>query len=241
MAEIRIKKRRSPIWPWLVGILIVLGALWFMLEFFLTEHGIRFETSIDERYRIEERYREGYENYPTYTKRIDDFIALINDKSFIEEDVDEERAREGMQLLSEALDEVIEEQDIKNQEIIADKHVLSEQVNGNVNHHNEDLTPDSDINRDINRSFYTAANLFAGIQQEQYPELGGVVAEVQESAMAIEPSEEIREQGEKVKDFLIKSGHALQSIRDQIHEEEHTHGEVRQTIPDEVKLINQIK
>jgi hypothetical protein len=225
MAEIRIKKKSSPVWPWIIGILIILAAVWFILEFVLTEEGIRF----GEKYRIEERYVEpNGDNYPTHTKRIDDFIAMINDKSFIEESVDEEKAKDGMQLLSEALNEVIEEQDIQSQEIIADKHVLSEQVNNNNELNNKEGTGSSG---DINRSFYTAANLITGIQQEQYPELAGVAAEVQESAMAIEPSEDISEQGELVKDFLIKSGYALQSMRESIY------GNV-QEIP-EVRLINQ--
>jgi hypothetical protein len=226
MAEIRIKKKSSPVWPWIIGILIILAAVWFILEFVLTEEGIRF----GEKYRIEERYVEpNGDNYPTHTKRIDDFIAMINDRSFIEESVDEEKAKDGMQLLSEALNEVVEEQDIQSQEIIADKHVLSEQVNNNELNNKEGIGSSGDINR----SFYTAANLITGIQQEQYPELAGVAAEVQESAMAIEPSEDISEQGELVKDFLIKSGYALQYMRESIY------GKVHQEIPEEVRLINQ--
>jgi hypothetical protein len=215
MAEIRIKKKRSPIWPWLVGILIVLAAVWLMLEFVLTEQGIRFETKIKEKFHIEENNRRSEGNgYQTHTKRIDDFIALVNDETFIEEHIDADKAREGMQLLAEALDEVIDEHGISNQEIIADNHVLSEQVNGSGQDQNEGPAVNE---TDLNRSFYTAANLIEGIQQEKFPEIYTIVADVKESAMAIEPYKNISEQSEQVKDFLIRSGHALQSMRESIY------------------------
>ena len=35
MAEIRVEpKRKAPIWPWIIGILILLGLIWLLVEAF---------------------------------------------------------------------------------------------------------------------------------------------------------------------------------------------------------------
>jgi hypothetical protein len=226
MAEIRIKKKSAPIWPWIIGLLILMAALWFFVEFALTEEGIRFESRMDEN-----RQYQFEEVYPTHTQRIDQFIAMVNDDTFLEENVDEEKAKEGMQLLSDALEELIIERNIQNQEIIADQNALNRQVNGNT------LSPNE--SGDINSSFYTAANLIEGIQQDQFPGMEHETSELKESALSIRPSQDLEGQDEQVKDFFVKSGQTLQMMRDGIYEEEQI-PEVEQQFSEEVKLIKQI-
>lgn len=48
MAEIRVEpKRKAPIWPWIIGILILLGLIWLLLEAFNKDDELERET--DER------------------------------------------------------------------------------------------------------------------------------------------------------------------------------------------------
>lgn len=48
MAEIRVEpKRKAPIWPWIIGILILLGLIWLLVE--------AFDRDDDYEDRIEER------------------------------------------------------------------------------------------------------------------------------------------------------------------------------------------
>lgn len=38
MAEIKVeKKNKAPIWPWIIGILVLLGIIWFLVEAFEEE------------------------------------------------------------------------------------------------------------------------------------------------------------------------------------------------------------
>ena len=38
MAEIKVeRKKKAPIWPWIIGILILLGIIWFLVEAFEEE------------------------------------------------------------------------------------------------------------------------------------------------------------------------------------------------------------
>ena len=51
MAEIRVEpKRKAPIWPWIIGILILLGLIWLLLEAFNKDDELERETEeqIDE-------------------------------------------------------------------------------------------------------------------------------------------------------------------------------------------------
>ena len=35
MAEIKVEKKdKAPIWPWIIGILVLLGLIWFLVEAF---------------------------------------------------------------------------------------------------------------------------------------------------------------------------------------------------------------
>lgn len=35
MAEIKVeKKNKAPVWPWIIGILVLLGLIWFLVEAF---------------------------------------------------------------------------------------------------------------------------------------------------------------------------------------------------------------
>lgn len=44
MAEIKVeKKNKAPIWPWIVGILVLLGLIWFLVEAFEEEEEIEYE------------------------------------------------------------------------------------------------------------------------------------------------------------------------------------------------------
>ncbi len=45
MAEIRVEpKRKAPIWPWIIGILILLGLIWLLLEAFNKDDELERET-----------------------------------------------------------------------------------------------------------------------------------------------------------------------------------------------------
>lgn len=226
MAEIRIKKKSGPVWPWIIVLLFVAAAVWFVMEFIFTEGGFNFESRFKSKSNdsyLNDQHPEGQLEM-TATERLDDFIAMVNDEMFIEENVDEEKARNGMQMLSGALAEVIEKQDIRDQEIIADNYVLSQQVNGSA-------SSPSIADDNISNSFFTAANLIKNIQEVEFPELEKEAMEVQESAQAIMPSEAISDQGEQVKDFLIKTGNALESMRDGIYQKAYHH------LPEETRLI----
>lgn len=49
MAEIKVeRKNKTPIWPWIIGILVLLGIIWFLVEDFEEEEPEYEEAEIEE-------------------------------------------------------------------------------------------------------------------------------------------------------------------------------------------------
>lgn len=49
MAEIKVeRKNKAPIWPWIIGILVLLGIIWFLIEAFEEEEPEYEEVEIEE-------------------------------------------------------------------------------------------------------------------------------------------------------------------------------------------------
>lgn len=49
MAEIKVeRKNKTPIWPWIIGILVLLGIIWFLVEAFEEEEPEYEEAEIEE-------------------------------------------------------------------------------------------------------------------------------------------------------------------------------------------------
>lgn len=49
MAEIKVeRKNKAPIWPWIIGILVLLGIIWFLIEAFEEEEPVYEEAEIEE-------------------------------------------------------------------------------------------------------------------------------------------------------------------------------------------------
>ena len=49
MAEIKVeKKNKSSIWPWIIGIIVLLGIIWFLIEAFGEEEPALEEVEVEE-------------------------------------------------------------------------------------------------------------------------------------------------------------------------------------------------
>lgn len=49
MAEIKVEKKdKAPIWPWIIGILLLLGIIWFLVEAFEEEEPMYEEVEVEE-------------------------------------------------------------------------------------------------------------------------------------------------------------------------------------------------
>ncbi len=49
MAEIKVeRKNKAPIWPWIIGILVLLAIIWFLIEAFEDEEPVYEEAEVEE-------------------------------------------------------------------------------------------------------------------------------------------------------------------------------------------------
>lgn len=221
MAEIRLKKRKKKVWPWMMVMLIVAAIAWLVVEvselkFDRTAIGASVE-EWKEKWGMQKGSMDEDASSKDKEKGIDEFIAFVNDSAFMYDALDEEKVKEGLRYLSDALNEVISEKKIDNEAILADRKALIEQLNAEVSEDNPmALQPGPG---DIQRSFFTAANLILLIQQAGFPELAAEAEDVQRSAANIHPEMDLYAQNQYVKDFFMKTGYALQSIRETLYGE----------------------
>ena len=150
----------------------------------------------------------------THTNSIDEFIALINDEVFITEKLDHGTALLGLEKLSDAIDELVNGQDIEDEKITSQQQQLSKQLSAETE---KESLVDNDISLNT-QSLYTAAELLEEIQQKEFPELSQDVSLMRQNLSGINLSDPY-ENEVKVKDFLIQSGQLLQLMRDEIYEE----------------------
>ncbi len=55
MAEIKVeRKKQTPIWPWIIGIILLLGLIWFLVEAFSEDSEIEDEYRENEYQEVED-------------------------------------------------------------------------------------------------------------------------------------------------------------------------------------------
>lgn len=209
MAEIRIKKKSVAVWPWILTLLMLSFIAWFIIEFVWKSNSLFSDINNNDVYE----YSMG-ESDITHTNSIDEYIALINDEVFISEKLDDGKALVGMDKLSDAIDELVKEQDIEDEKISSHQQKLSKQLDL------DDKTVGfANSDKELNtHSLYTAADLLEEIQLREFPELTQEVSLIRQNLSGINLSEPFNHE-EKVKEFLIHSGQLLQLMRDEIYEE----------------------
>ncbi len=209
MAEIRIKKKSVAVWPWILTLLMLGLIAWFIIEFVWKNNSLFSDINNNDVYE----YSMG-ESDITHTNSIDEFIALINDEVFITEKLDHGTALLGLEKLSDAIDELVNGQDIEDEKITSQQQQLSKQLSAETK---KESLVDNDVSLNT-QSLYTAAELLEEIQQKEFPELSQDVSLMRQNLSGINLSDPY-ENEVKVKDFLIHSGQLLQLMRDEIYEE----------------------
>lgn len=227
MADINIQKKdNKPVWPWVLGVLVVLGlAVWLYSDAPETGAGDRLATQT----RIEAERAEGTENNlagsdagrgmspeeeaeagagsSAMVGPVADFVAFVKENdSRGEMGLDHEYTSNGLRKLGDALNSLV------------DSHQANMDINQMRNKFNQkadQLQNDPQALKHANiisEAFTSAADVIGRLQQQYYPELSNQASEVRQAAQAIDPQEQTLNQRTKVKSFFDKSSDALEAM-----------------------------
>jgi len=201
MAEIRIQEKKRPIWPWILGLILIGFIAWIVIENMNNfKHGDTVEpidTSKSD--TTSDLYRENQGS-----DKIVQFGNFVRNSDTIKT-IEIAYVKEGLKHLSGAVKEVILESNITDSNITAHSDSL------------ESLTyilRDEEIlqTNNVRTVFVSAAQIIDSIDGYNSPETGIDSKDLIKIAKSIDERKSIREQGTKVKRFFSNASEILSSI-----------------------------
>ncbi len=208
MAEIKIEKRsKKPIWPWIVGLLLLVGAIWVIGEVADSPENelAEEEMHLAPEARPGDDISDISEAAPSTTRTvaIDDFLAYVDDDKVEDQlGTDHQATSDAFMKLSAALREIANGQ---FEQEIGQIEQRAEQLQGN---------PESLKHADIvSSAFTTAASVLEQIQSNQFPDAEGDVREVMEKSKQINEDQQMTNQKDNIEDFFDEAADAIETMK----------------------------
>lgn len=209
MADIDIEKkeRNKPVWPWILGVLLLIGVIWAAVEMGDNEQEMQEVAVVEEQYEEEPIVTDPQANI-IEEEEPEDFVAYVEEEEIKRQmGVDHEVTGSALLKLSEAIREVAWDDDRYSQQI--------NELEQTANEIQSD--PQSLQHADkLSNAFSVASNVLQEIQQNRFPEMQSEVEEVKQSAAKLEGSEQLLNQKEEVKAFFEKTAEAVESMREEM-------------------------
>ncbi|MBA3901528.1 MAG: hypothetical protein H0X62_15220 [Bacteroidetes bacterium] len=195
MAEIDIQKKKKPIWPWILGILVIIAAIVLLGR----------EETRDEVGETVAPITNGEAEVP---EEISEYVAYIRQTEPTEEmGIHHEYTAEGLRKLASALDALVSETDTDDVEI-SDKRGRIEEA---ANYIQQD--PYAGTHADtIKAAFVVASQVILALQRQNFPDLSNEAQNLHSTAQDIDAQTLTLEQQEGVKEFFEESASTLDAM-----------------------------
>lgn len=214
MAEIIVEpdkknNNNNPIWPWILGLLLLVGVIWAAVELLGDDEPEREMAAVETPVIIEEE-RVVNEDVAYYGP-VQEYVNFVQSDASNNPDMglDHEYTSEGIQKLKTALVAIADEQAAGDVNIEQKKETLNQAAD------NIQTDPMSTEHANsIKSAFTAAADLMDALQERSFPNLNNDVQEVQDAANSIETGTQTLNQKDQVKEFFKESSEALQAMAD---------------------------
>ena len=203
MADINIEKKNKPVWPWIIGVLAIVGILWWAVD--STENlgtegtvvnpivpgvGVSSDADLFEEASSLRRTESAYVSY----------IRDYDNRDKIGDDP--EVTGEALIKLSAALRDLVNEDNLK-----AELDKIEE--DGKEIMENHELMDNADK---LSAAFASTADIMARIQQLDYPQAENEVNEVRVAAQQVNTDEDLFAQRTEVTSFFNEAAEAIQKM-----------------------------
>ncbi len=207
MAEIHIQKKKKPVWPWILGAIVMAAiVIWAITG---TDNDNRQDQTIANQ-PVQEQQTETYTDQQDQQRvdAVDDFVTFVQEGNAREEmDIDHKYTSEGIRLLAVALSDMADQLGADDLNIQQKKDELKLKAD------RIQKDPNSTQHADTIRSaFKISAELMDEIQKENFPNLENQVSNVKETAENVDPNTQTLNQKENVKAFFSSSAQALSEM-----------------------------
>lgn len=202
MAEIEIQRKKPPIWPWILGALVLVALLWFLVD----QTGQR-EPDQDTVANIT-GIEPAAEPTGPMLNEVQQFVTFVRENQPTEEmGLNHEYTSTGIRNLADALNAIAKQTDNHNDQI-EQKHEELLQMADQIQKDPES-TQHANVIRD---AFTTSADLMEQLQRNLYPHLNDQVAEVRQAAQSVDPGNLTLDQKIDVKQFFERASDAVQAM-----------------------------
>ena len=201
MADINIeKKKNKPIWPWILGLLLLAGIIWAIA-------GIDSEPEAEVA-AVEEPYSEELVTTEPQSNNLVGFVAYVENKEIKEKmGLDHQVTSEALMRLASSLSDISENDNQFSNKIEEIRQVARQiqQDPQSLQHANH-----------AHKAFSSAAEVMGEIQENRFPDAESEVNEVQEAANKLNNSEPLLNQKEAVNTFFEKAADAIEGMKEEV-------------------------
>lgn len=205
MAEINIEKKKNkrPMWPWIIGLLLLGGIIWAIAEI---DTGREEIAAVEEPYTEEPIVTEPQANI-IEEETPEDFVAYVEERAIKDQmGVDHAVTSSALVKLSHAI-----------RDLARDDESYSRQINELEQAANQiESNPQSLQHADrLSDAFSQASNLLQQMQQNRFPEMQSEVEEVKQAATEVKGDQPMLNQKREVKTFFEKAADAVEKMREE--------------------------
>ncbi len=200
MAEIKIQRRQRSPWPWIIGLIILAGFIWFMLTYVYMTDGNEGEVLVGDSTYTSDRYETPVDT----ANEVKDFIEYTQDTT---RNLSPKRYTEqGLIKLQSALSYVADRTDSTRTRLTEEIDSLDRTIV------KIDTTSRSFLSQ-VKPAFSTAVNAIESIESSDSsaPRLGQ--SDLKRIESGIDTSKSVESQIGKIKEFFAEAGNALQQVK----------------------------
>lgn len=209
MADINIERKsnKKPIWPWILGLLLLIGVIWVLAEVMDNEPEREEMALAEERYEEEPLATDPQANpVEENNPQAESFVVYVHENlrmGTIGEDP--EVIREGLMRLSAAIGQ------------FSQHNTAHEQQIEEIRQQAQQIELDSGSQQDaqvVKSATSTAALVLKQIQLNQFPEAAAEATNLQEQARAIDATKQLSEQKGEVEAYFEKAADVIEMMQD---------------------------
>lgn len=203
MAEIHIQKKRTPIWPWIIGVLIVV-----IIALILIDNPLKTKIEDTNIVVFNDTTESDYKRTDTShaSEKVNDFVLFINnppeDKSSNEVFI-----KEGVKKLSGALTSIVDEKFPAEAEINNKADFVQQKSDSLITENNF-----SKNSKEIKEIFISTTEVLNSIQQKNNQNMDAEISEVKNSAEKINSGKPAIHQQKEIQTFFKEAGDILQVL-----------------------------
>lgn len=218
MAEILVEpnnnnKRRSPIWPWILGAVLILGLIWFAVDRDDDPEPVATNTTApipQDRDLNEDLDNNVYDRTSAEGAAagpIAAFITFAEEENMPENDLDHAYTSNGIEKMSAALVALADKEGGADANINQRKETF--QQNASQLQRNPQSLQHANT---VKSTFMEASELLAAIKEKSYPDSDADVDEVRDAANKLDENKSLTEQQDEVDNFFDEIGEAMEEL-----------------------------